>query len=226
MSSKVPQVVSGHEQGQITEGELPQLHDPMRWARALLPDTPDRDHDNSNTNPHDILLVFHARLISTLLEWRKSLAEIARQDYTRRPGTTPLAAMSYSHKRLASRTNASLDWWQDDLKSYRLDDIWTRQIQIDFLNAKVLVNSMASKNIGGGPEEDRLKEANRAFGVDAAYQLLRRCIAWSPPESIINLPQVYLKVGTEFLAHNWNRAKLDSFADDRYGRERGCRSFD
>ena len=178
----------------MTEGPLPQLHDPMKWARSLLPDTPDRDHDTSNTNPHDILLVFHARLISALLEWRRSVAEIARQDFAQLPGANPLASMSYSHKRLASRTNAALDWWQDDLKSYRLDESWMKQIQLDHLNVKVLVNSVASKNIGGGPDEDRLKEANRAFAVDAGYQLLRRCMAWSPPESIINLPQVYLKV--------------------------------
>ena len=184
------QVVSGQETLQATELEAPQIHDPMRWARILLPET--KAPDNS-ANPYDILLVFHARLIALLLDWQKSRFEIQRPDSTQAQFDPP-PSPSYAHKRLASRTNASLDWWQDDLKAYRLDAIWTRQIQLDYLNAKVLVNSVAYKNIWGGPDEDRLREANRAFAVDAAYQLLRRCMAWTPPDAVTNLPQVYLRV--------------------------------
>ena len=100
---------------------------------------------------------------------------------------------------MASKTNAALDWWNDDLNSYRLDPVWTKQIMIDFLNGKVLVNSVASKNIWGGMDDDRLREGTRAMGVDAAFQLLRKCVEWSPPEAVTNLPQTYLWVSGDFV---------------------------
>ncbi|ORX37401.1 hypothetical protein BD324DRAFT_626030 [Kockovaella imperatae] len=185
-------IVFGQETLQATDVDLPPLHDPMRWARVLLPETA---APSGNANPHDVLLVFHARLIALLLDWQRARSEVGRSDpATSNSSFDAAPSPSYSHKRLASRLNASLDWWQDDLKAYRLDEAWTRQIQLDYLHAKILVNSTASKNIWGGVDEDRLREANRAFVVDAAYQLLRRCIAWSPPEAMTNLPQAYLRM--------------------------------
>ena len=157
----------------------------------LLSDTP--QPSNPPPNPHDVLLVFHARLLALLRTWQRERSETHRSTASGSESISP-PSTSRSHKRLASRTNASLDWWQEDLKLYNLEMDWTAQIQLDWLNAKVLVNSVASKNLWGGPDEDRLREASRAWAVDAAMQLLQRCSEWSPADTLTNLPHAYLRV--------------------------------
>lgn len=161
-----------------------------------------------------MLLVYHAKLLALLQNWHKDRVNILRPSLDMR-ATGGAPPSSELHKRLASRTNGNLDWWQDDLEQYRLGDVWTGQIQLDWLYAKVLVNSVASKNLWGGADEGRLREASRGLAVDSAMQLLRRCAAWTPREDLTNLPHAYLRVSR--LCRLKRVQKADILVDDRLG---------
>ena len=100
-----------------------------------------------------------------------------------------------AHIRLAKRINAQLDWWSEDFKSFRVPAEQTAQIHLDWLHAKHLVNSVASKYIiASDPEEEAFGDASRVLAFDCALQLLQRCAVWSPPKDLTNLPHPYVRV--------------------------------
>jgi hypothetical protein len=125
-----------------------------------------------------------------LLQWLKD-----RHDMRRNPDDASGADVAVrAHIRLAERANQNLDWWAEDLKVYGLENERTRQIQLDWLHAKHLVNSVCAKNVYGMPKAEALKELSRVLAIDSAVQLLQRCASWSPAEALTLLPHVYYRV--------------------------------
>lgn len=175
-------IVDGTEALQRDNPATPR-RDPMAYCQVLIPDSP---LPGEAYPPHDILLTFHARLITLLRDWyhRRSQHEAAMQ------GVNP-AAQSAAHARLASSINASLEWWRADLESHGLGPDWMRHIDLFWEFARMLVHATSAKSLGGNP---RLRSASWAHGIEAAVGFLEKCHAWPSKEELCNLPPCYLSV--------------------------------
>jgi len=155
----------------------------MSYCRVLIPDSP---QPGEYYTPNDVLLVFHARLITLLRDWYHSQCQLSMN----KPDNAPLLS---GHSRLASTFNAQLEWWRANLEVHCLDDVWTRQIDIFWLFARMLVNATTAKILLNG-SNTRLRSASLAYSVEAAIGLLERCSAWDPGDDLTNLPPSYLSV--------------------------------
>jgi len=160
------------------------------WTGTILPDSPQKA--NGTSDPHDVLLGFHARLLAHMIRWLIDRCGITRGDGA--PETRD--AFVAAHKRLADRTNSFLEWWAEDLKLYAFPAETMQQISLDYLNARTLVNSVLASSLVDSPAEQALWERSKAVAVECALQVLKRCRAWTPAASLINLPHVYYRVST------------------------------
>lgn len=156
----------------------------MAYCHVLVPDSP---LPGDSYSPNDILLTFHARLITLLRDWyhRRAAAE-----------ETPATCA-----RLASSVNASLEWWRADLESHQLDDGAMRFINLFWEFARMLVNATSAKNLAGNL---RLSAASWAIGVEAAVGFLEKCSKWPNRDDLANLPPCYLSVSKPKLLINEN----------------------
>ena len=182
------------------------------WTTIILPEDPMRLAGRNGINLPDVLLCFHARLLAHMLQWL-----VDRHGITRADGT-PEAREMYliAHKRLADRTNSFLEWWAEDLKLYIDSEDQTRQITLDYLNARSLVNSVLAGSLVQSPAEQALWQRAKGVAVECALQILKQCQAWAPGSSLINIPHVYYRVcASESLS-----STTDS-RDDRVGRGGG-----
>lgn len=161
----------------------PPRRDPMAYCHVLVPDSP---LPGDRYSPHDILLTFHARLITLLRDWYHR-----RSQHGAAVAGSNVAAQVGAHARLASSINASLEWWRADLESHQLDPNWMRHINLFWEFARMLVNATSAKSLGGNP---RLRAAAWAHGVEAAVGFLEKCNAWPQKEELSSLPPCYLSV--------------------------------
>jgi hypothetical protein len=161
----------------------PPRRDPMAYCHVLVPDSP---LPGDRYSPNDILLTFHARLITRLRDWyyRRFQQEAASA------GQAP-SLQAAAHARLASTINASLEWWRADLESHALDENRMRYINLFWEFARMLVNATSAKSLSANP---RLRAASWAHGVEAAVGFLEKCNAWPNRAELANLPPCYLSV--------------------------------
>jgi hypothetical protein len=157
----------------------------MAYCHVLVPDSP---LPGDQYSPHDILLTFHARLITLLRDWyhRRSQNEAAGIGL-------PVSVQAAAHTRLASSINASLEWWRADLESHGLDSQWMRHLNLFWEFARMLVNATSAKSLGTNP---RLRAASWAHGVEAAIGFLEKCNNWPSRIELANLPPCYLSMIT------------------------------
>ncbi|TXT08708.1 hypothetical protein VHUM_02836 [Vanrija humicola] len=167
-------IVDGTEALQRDNPAAPR-RDPMAYCHVLVPDSP---LPGDSYSPHDILLTFHARLITLLRDWYH------------RAGAGAQAA---AHARLASSINASLEWWRADLESHSLAAEWMRHVDLFWEFARMLVNATSAKSLSANP---RLRAASWAHGVEAAVGLLEKCSSWPGKDELANLPPCYLSMIT------------------------------
>ncbi|KLT44329.1 hypothetical protein CC85DRAFT_283571 [Cutaneotrichosporon oleaginosum] len=151
--------------------ELPR--DPIPYCQILLPDPMPAGKESP---PNDVLLAFHARLITLLRDW-----------YHRRGGaeTTP-GGMA----RLADNTNANLAWWRTALDSYGLDEVWMRHINLFWEFARMLVNRTSAKSIA----DKRAAIASWTIGTQAAIGFLEKCSKWPQRDELPLIPPCYLNM--------------------------------
>lgn len=157
----------------------PPRRDPMAYCHVLVPDNP---LPGETYSPYDILLTFHARLITLLRDW-----------YHRRPGGDVGASVS---ARLASSINGQLEWWRADLESHNLAEDGMRHINLFWEFARMLVNATSAKSLSSNP---RLSAASWAIGVEAAVGFLEKCSKWPQRNELANLPPCYLNVSIAHL---------------------------
>ena len=163
------------------------------WCNVILPPTPSPSNAEAPTSPpdtSDVLLVFQARLHALKLQWLSDRARIVRGPET----AEAMLAYVRAHKRLGDHMNTQLDLWAEDLDRYGLDDVTKRQIHLDWLYARQIVNSVLVNNISGGPEEDQMRLGHMRIAGQCALTLLVRCESWDPPGSLANLPHTYFRV--------------------------------
>ena len=146
------------------------------WTTIILPEDPMRLAGRNGINLHDVLICFHARLLAHMLQWLVDRHGIARAD------GTPEAREMYliAHKRLADRTNSFLEWWAEDLKLYIDSEDQTRQITLDYLNARSLVNSVLAGSLVQSPSDQALWQRAKGVAVECALQILKQCQTWTP----------------------------------------------
>ncbi|BEI84348.1 hypothetical protein CcaverHIS002_0409520 [Cutaneotrichosporon cavernicola] len=147
--------------------------DPSPYCHLLLPDTV---LHGKQRRPNDVLLAFHARLISLLREW-----------YCRRANVD---ATVDGMVKLANSTNANLDWWRTELDSYKLDGMWMRHINLFWEFARMLVNRTTAKSIGNKPEAI----PSWTIGTQAAVGFLEKCSQWPQPDELSFIPPAYLNM--------------------------------
>lgn len=173
------------------------LRDPLSYCLTLVPLSLASDVQL----PHqDILLTSRAKLIVLLRKWYYSRAKIDHDQNSPStpssdctpPRAKPTSRELWNHKRLASTTNAQLDWWRENLASHRLPPWETRQIVICYLFARVLVNSNMAVVLDG-KGDNAVRQASLALAVDAAVEFLEITAEWSSRE-LASLPTFDLYV--------------------------------
>jgi hypothetical protein len=165
-------IVDGTEALQ-RDSSSPPKRDPLPYCNILLPD--ETQPGGKECTPNDVLLAFHARLITVIRNW-----------YHRRGGAT----MTDSMARLASQTNASLDMWRNALDSYNLDGGWMRHVNLFFEFARMLVNRTSARAIA----DKRAATSSLAMGTEAAVSFLEQCADWPQPDELVFIPPCYLNV--------------------------------
>jgi hypothetical protein len=94
-------------------------------------------------------------------------------------------------KRLASTTNAELDYLHDGLGAFVIDSMHGRQTNLLYYWARMLINEGAAKDTMTDPgfSSEVLKTA-----FNAAWSFMQECSTFSPPETLADLPLFYFYV--------------------------------
>ncbi|KAK8866107.1 hypothetical protein IAR55_001258 [Kwoniella newhampshirensis] len=185
----------------------PPPRDALSYCNVLVPTNSSSSEETPNSN--DILLTFHARLMTILNEWRHRLELILTEGGVSQPNPAhyipPL-------KRLASRVNGQLEWWKEQFNTVRSSfgqgsmrgdhQSYSRHIEITWLFVKMSVNGtmvkcldptiIHSTNQGRNGLDEKLREASMALVVDCAMEFLEVCARWTPREDLTNLSPTYL----------------------------------
>jgi hypothetical protein len=162
---------------------LQDLRDPTHYCQVLIPliTTPDTFISNQ-----DILLTSRAKLISLIRKYyindstiKPNRPKLPQQELAT---NTPRTPQTYSSsKRLAASTNAQLGWWRDNLAGYNLPPEETRQIDICYLFAQVLVNITLFEDLDDQPDA-AIRRVSLKTAVDAAAEALRLASRWTSKE--------------------------------------------
>ncbi|WWD17687.1 hypothetical protein CI109_102128 [Kwoniella shandongensis] len=180
----------------------PPPRDALSYCNVLVPTNSSTTDEPPNAN--DILLTFHARLMTILNEWRHRLGHILSGGETGGGHPNPTQFIP-PLKRLASRVNGQLEWWKEQFNTVRSSlsqnamivdqQTYTRHIEMTWLFVKMSVNGTIVKCLyqpGVGGDESRLREASSALVVDCAIEFLEICARWTPREGLMNLSPAYL----------------------------------
>lgn len=82
-----------------------------------------------------------------------------------------------------------LDLWRESLDLYGLDGVMTRQIDVFYLFARVLVHANGARQLEG----DTRRKNSYSLAADASLQLLHKCLEWDEAQ-LWNLPPFHLYV--------------------------------
>lgn len=188
------QIVEGLEILQIGGPPPPRL-EPSHWCHILVPRSIEPS-PRTDISPHDILLTFQARLITMLRDWNHRRCEIgvSRAEY---------AVQAREHRRLASNTNGFLEWWREQLDAYQIDRLWTAQIGLFWLFAKVLVNEACASHLLS-PSDMQMRTAAIGTMSDSAVKIFEMCAEWDPSSDIFSLPPSCFWVSQRFLSGHYH----------------------
>jgi hypothetical protein len=158
--------------------------------------------------PDDIVLAFHARLIACLRDYLHRQTNLCSS--FSESETFPISR----YARLASSTNAQLQFWLSDLDGYSLACSASRRLMVAYYFARIIVNhpsvDVFSKN---GREE--VANAAQSFALDAAFALLEMCTAWEPKDDLPHLPWSSFGVSDIPMHHRQQLTNTDDHAGGR-----------
>jgi hypothetical protein len=177
------------------------IYDPTYHCQVLIPLITSPDTIISH---HDILLTSRANLVCLIRKWyinRSKLPLIPRTintsyqlqltslgDITDYIDTSP-------HKRLAAATNAQLGWWRDNLAAYGLPPEETRQLDICYRSAIILINNNIYADLDPTRSADQeIRRTSLRSAVEAAMEALHLATKFSARE-FASLPAFDLNVG-------------------------------
>nr|XP_019049434.1 hypothetical protein I302_03223 [Kwoniella bestiolae CBS 10118]OCF28364.1 hypothetical protein I302_03223 [Kwoniella bestiolae CBS 10118] len=199
--------------------DAPPPRDALSFCYMLIPPTNymGQHQTQARTSRQDILLTFHARLISILNKWRHKFKSLIS-------ATQPSEVLVEQLKSLARGVNDELRWWESEFEgSISRSPISSssgstgesvigsskQHIMITFHFVRMSVNSTLSKYLpssspsttgfyGMSEFEERqmrdwdLRVRAKRIVVESAMTFLNICRDWSTPWSLFNLSPTYL----------------------------------